>query len=43
MQILKNYNNIVNSIQSISKTTSLIVVTKGQLFEKIEIIIISHI
>ena len=42
MQILKNYNNIVNSIQSISKTTSLIVVTKGQLFEKIEIIIKSN-
>jgi pyridoxal phosphate enzyme (YggS family) len=39
MQIFKNYNNILNSIQSISKTTSLIVVTKGQLFEKIEIII----
>ncbi len=42
MQILKNYNNIVNSIQSISKTTSFIVVTKGQLFEKIEIIIKSN-
>jgi pyridoxal phosphate enzyme (YggS family) len=42
MQILKNYNNILNSIQSISKTTSLIVVTKGQLFEKIDIIIKSN-
>jgi len=42
MQILKNYNNILNSIQSISKTTSLIVVTKGQLFEKIDIIINSN-
>ena len=42
MQILKNYNNILNSIQSISKRTSLIVVTKGQLFEKIDIIIKSN-
>ena len=42
MQILKNYNNILNSIQSISKTTSLIVVTKGQLFENIDIIIKSN-
>jgi pyridoxal phosphate enzyme (YggS family) len=42
MQILKNYNNIVNSIQCISKTTSLIVVTKGQIFEKIDIIIKSN-
>ena len=42
MQILKNYNNILNSIQSISKITSLIVVTKGQLFEKIDIIIKSN-
>jgi pyridoxal phosphate enzyme (YggS family) len=42
MKILKNYNNILNSIQSISKTTSLIVVTKGQLFEKIDIIINSN-
>jgi PLP dependent protein len=42
MQILKNYNNILNSIQSISKKTSLIVVTKGQLFEKIDIIINSN-
>ena len=42
MNILKNYNNILNSIQSISKTTSLIVVTKGQLFEKIDIIIKSN-
>jgi PLP dependent protein len=42
MQIFKNYNNILNSIQSISKTTCLIVVTKGQLFEKIDIIIKSN-
>ena len=42
MYILKNYNNILNSIQSISKITSLIVVTKGQLFEKIDIIIKSN-
>jgi pyridoxal phosphate enzyme (YggS family) len=42
MQILKNYNNILNSIQSISKTTSLIVVTKGRLFEQIDIIIKSN-
>jgi pyridoxal phosphate enzyme (YggS family) len=39
MKILKNYNNILNSIQSLSMTTSLIVVTKGQLFENIDIII----
>ena len=42
MKILKNYNNILNSIQSLSMTTSLIVVTKGQLFEKIDIIIKSN-
>ena len=42
MYILKNYNNILNSIQSLSMTTSLIVVTKGQLFEKIDIIIKSN-
>ena len=42
MNILKNYNNILNSIQSLSMTTSLIVVTKGQLFEKIDIIIKSN-
>ena len=42
MYILKNYNNILDSIQSLSTTTSLIVVTKGQLFEKIDIIIKSN-
>jgi len=42
MRILKNYYNILNSIQSLSMTTSLIVVTKGQLFEKIDIIIKSN-
>jgi pyridoxal phosphate enzyme (YggS family) len=42
MKILKNYYNILNSIQSLSMTTSLIVVTKGQLFEKIDIIIKSN-
>jgi len=42
MYILKNYNNILNSIKSLSMTTSLIVVTKGQLFEKIDIIIKSN-
>jgi pyridoxal phosphate enzyme (YggS family) len=42
MKILKNYNNILNSIQSLSTATSLIVVTKGQLFEKIDIIIKSN-
>jgi pyridoxal phosphate enzyme (YggS family) len=42
MKILNNYYNILNSIQSLSMTTSLIVVTKGQLFEKIDIIIKSN-
>ena len=42
MTIIKNYNYIVNSIQSLSKETKLIVVTKNQEIEKINLLINSN-
>ena len=39
MSIIKNYNYILNSIQSISKETKLIVVTKNQQTENINLLI----
>ena len=42
MSIIKNYNYISNSIQSLSKETKLIVVTKNQEIEKINLLINSN-
>ena len=42
MLIIKNYNYISNSIQSLSKETKLIVVTKNQEIEKINLLINSN-
>jgi pyridoxal phosphate enzyme (YggS family) len=42
MSIIKNYNYISNSIQSLSKETKLIVVTKNQELEKINLLINSN-
>ena len=42
MSIIKNYNYILNSIQSVSKETKLIVVTKNQEIEKINLLINSN-
>ena len=42
MSIIKNYNYILNFIQSISKETKLIVVTKNQEIEKINLLINSN-
>jgi pyridoxal phosphate enzyme (YggS family) len=42
MSIIKNYNHISNSIQSLSKETKLIVVTKNQELEKINLLINSN-
>jgi len=42
MSIIKNYNYISNSIQSLSKETKLIVVTKNQEKEKINLLINSN-
>ena len=39
MSIIKNYNNIFNSIQSLSKKTTLIVVSKNQQFNDINLLI----
>jgi pyridoxal phosphate enzyme (YggS family) len=39
MFIIKNYNSIVNSVQSLSKKTTLIVVTKNQQLDKINLLI----
>ena len=39
MSIIKNYNYILNFIQSVSKETKLIVVTKNQEIEKINLLI----
>jgi pyridoxal phosphate enzyme (YggS family) len=42
MSIIKNYNYILNFIQSVSKETKLIVVTKNQEIEKINLLINSN-
>ena len=42
MSIIKNYNYILNFIQSASKETKLIVVTKNQEIEKINLLINSN-
>jgi pyridoxal phosphate enzyme (YggS family) len=42
MTIIKNYNYILNFIQSVSKETKLIVVTKNQEIEKINLLINSN-
>jgi len=42
VSIIKNYNYISNSIQSLSKETKLIVVTKNQEIEKINLLINSN-
>ena len=39
MNIIKNYNNIFNSIKLFSKKTTLIVVTKNQELNKINLLI----
>ena len=39
MSIIKNYNVILNSIQSVSKKTELIVVTKNQSIDNINLLI----
>jgi len=39
MSIIKNYNDILNSIQSVSKKTELIVVTKNQPIDNINLLI----
>ena len=39
MSIIKNYNIILNSIQSVSKKTELIVVTKNQPIDNINLLI----
>jgi hypothetical protein len=39
MSIIKNYNVILNSIQSLSKKTELIVVTKNQPIDNINLLI----
>ncbi len=39
MSIIKNYNHILNSIQSVSKETKLIVVTKNQKIDNINLLI----
>ena len=39
MSIIKNYNYIINSIQSVSKETKLIVVTKNQQIDNINLLI----
>ena len=39
MFIIKNYNSIANSVQSLSKKTTLIVVTKNQELDKINLLI----
>ena len=39
MSIIKNYNVILNSIQSVSKETKLIVVTKNQQIDNINLLI----
>ena len=39
MVIIKNYNSIANSVQSLSKKTTLIVVTKNQQLDKINLLI----
>ena len=39
MSIIKNYNYILNFIQSISKETKLIVVTKNQKIDNINLLI----
>jgi uncharacterized pyridoxal phosphate-containing UPF0001 family protein len=39
MSIIKNYNYILNSIQSVSKETKLIVVTKNQPIDNINLLI----
>jgi len=39
MSIIKNYNDILNSIQSLSKKTELIVVTKNQQIDNINLLI----
>ena len=39
MFIIKNYNSIANSVQSLSKKTTLIVVTKNQQLDKINLLI----
>jgi pyridoxal phosphate enzyme (YggS family) len=39
MSIIKNYNHILNSIQSVSKETKLIVVTKNQQIDNINLLI----
>jgi pyridoxal phosphate enzyme (YggS family) len=39
MSIIKNYNDILNSIQSVSKKTELIVVTKNQTIDNINLLI----
>jgi pyridoxal phosphate enzyme (YggS family) len=39
MSIIKNYNDISNSIQSVSKKTELIVVTKNQTIDNINLLI----
>ena len=41
MPIIKNYNYISNSIQSLSKETKLIVVTKNQQIYNINLLITS--
>ena len=38
MFIIKNYNSIANSVQSLSKKTTLIVVTKNQQLDKINLL-----
>ena len=42
MSVIKNYNYILNFIQSVSKETKLIVVTKNQGIEKINLLIKSN-
>ena len=39
MVIIKNYNSIANSVQSLSKKSTLIVVTKNQCLDKINLLI----